>query len=70
MPLQLKHYQAAYYKILQRLYAKIIALSKQFSGKLNFHDALIALKCQELQLEALLSFDSDFDAPPWIKRSA
>lgn len=53
---------------VQRLYAKIIALMKQSGGKLNFHDALIALKCQELQVEFLLSFDQDFDALAWIKR--
>lgn len=53
---------------VQRLYANIIALMKQSGGKLNFHDALIALKCQELQVEFLLSFDQDFDARAWIKR--
>jgi predicted nucleic acid-binding protein len=53
---------------IQRLYAKMIALMKQTEGKLNFHDALIALKCQELLIESLLSFDPDFDALTWLKR--
>ena len=53
---------------VQRLYANIIALMKQSGGKLNFHDALIALKCQELQIEFLLSFDQDFDTLRWLKR--
>lgn len=53
---------------IQRLYAEIIQLVKQTSGQLNFHDALIALKCRELQIESLLSFDADFDQIHWIKR--
>lgn len=53
---------------IQRFYSKMIALMKQTTGKLNFHDALIALKCQELQVESLLSFDPDFDALEWITR--
>lgn len=53
---------------IQRLYPKIVDLMQQSSGRLNFHDALIALKCQELQIESLLSFDADFDALNWIDR--
>ncbi len=52
----------------QRLYPKIVALMRQTSGRLNFHDALIALKCQELEIKSLLSFDADFDALTWINR--
>ncbi len=53
---------------IQRLYAEIIDLIKQTSGKLNFHDALIALKCQELNIESILSFDKDFDQIDWVTR--
>ena len=50
------------------LYGEILALVAQTSGKLNFHDALIALKCRELKIESLLSFDKDFDQVEWITR--
>lgn len=53
---------------IQRLYSKMVSLMRQTSGRLNFHDALIALKCQELEVESLLSFDADFDALTWISR--
>ena len=53
---------------IQRLYASMIALMKQTSGKLNFHDALIALKCRELKIDSILSFDKDFDQIDWVKR--
>jgi predicted nucleic acid-binding protein len=53
---------------IRRLYAEIITLMKQTSGKLNFHDALIALKCRELNIESILSFDKDFDQIDWVKR--
>lgn len=53
---------------VQRLYPKIVDLMQQTSGRLNFHDALIALKCRELQIASLLSFDADFDALNWIDR--
>ena len=53
---------------IQRLYAEIITLMKQTSGKLNFHDALLALKCRELNIESILSFDKDFDQIDWVKR--
>jgi predicted nucleic acid-binding protein len=53
---------------IQRLYTEIIQLVKQTSGQFNFHDALIALKCRELLIESLLSFDPDFDQISWIKR--
>ncbi len=53
---------------IQRLYAEIIDLIKQTSGKLNFHDALIALKCRELNIESILSFDKDFDQIDWVTR--
>ena len=50
------------------LYNRISALVRQSQGRLNFHDALIALACQELEIEMILSFDRDFDEIPWMKR--
>ena len=52
----------------QRLYNRIIALVRQTQGRLNFHDALIALACQELEIKVILSFDRDFDEVPWMER--
>lgn len=52
----------------QRLYNRIAELVRQSQGRLNFHDALIALACQELEIEMILSFDRDFDEIPWMKR--
>jgi predicted nucleic acid-binding protein len=37
-------------------------------GRLNFHDALIAVAMQEWQLSALVSFDTGFDQVPLISR--
>lgn len=52
----------------QRLYNRIAALVRQTQGRLNFHDALIALACQELEIKVILSFDRDFDEIPWMER--
>jgi predicted nucleic acid-binding protein len=45
----------------QRLYGQVIELVRNTSGDLNFHDALIALGCQELGVRVIASFDRDFD---------
>jgi len=50
------------------LYLEAIALIRQYAGTLNFHDALIALVCRELKVNAIISFDQDFDALPWLNR--
>ncbi|MBI1923895.1 type II toxin-antitoxin system VapC family toxin [Candidatus Poribacteria bacterium] len=52
----------------QRLYDDIVALVEQTSGKLNFHDALIALCCKESGIRFILSFDKDFDDINWLTR--
>jgi predicted nucleic acid-binding protein len=53
---------------IQRLYDDIIQLIRRHNGALNFHDALIALSCQELGLRFIVSFDRDFDQIPWLAR--
>jgi predicted nucleic acid-binding protein len=53
---------------IQLLYNRIVALVRQTHGRLNFHDALIALACQELEIKVILSFDRDFDEIPWMER--
>ncbi|MCC9079048.1 type II toxin-antitoxin system VapC family toxin [Litorilinea aerophila] len=45
----------------QRLFNRVIELIRNTGGALNFHDALIVLACQELGIEAIASFDGDFD---------
>jgi len=52
----------------ERLYEPILALVEQSNGVLNFHDALIAIACQERQIPAIASFDPDFDEIPWLTR--
>jgi len=47
-----------------------MALVHSSSGKLNFHDALIALTCQERDIPAIASFDADFDSIAWLTRIA
>ena len=40
----------------------------EHKGKLNFHDALIALVSKEMDIEYIVSFDKDFDEIEWLKR--
>jgi predicted nucleic acid-binding protein len=49
-------------------YGEIIKLVKHKHGKINFHDALIALFAKEYKLGCLVSFDEDFDEIEWITR--
>ena len=52
----------------QRLFHEIVRLCRESHGTLNFHDALIALTCQELGVRFLVSFAPDFDSMPWLTR--
>jgi predicted nucleic acid-binding protein len=52
----------------RRYYTGIVALMRQSRGKLNFNDCLIALGCHELNLDAIISFDPDFDTVSWLNR--
>lgn len=51
-----------------RLYDRVIELVRETSGMLNFHDALIALGCQKLEVAVIASFDRDFDQVSWLTR--
>lgn len=53
-----------------RLYSEVMGLIQSSGGELNFNDALIALACRERSIEALASFDRDFDTISWLKRVA
>lgn len=52
----------------KRLFPEILALCREHQGKLNYHDALIALACRELGVGVIISFDMDFDAIVWLER--
>lgn len=52
----------------QRLYLQVIALVREHGGVLNFHDALIALACRELDFPDIASFDGRFDRIAWLHR--
>ena len=53
---------------IRRLYEDIVELVRSSVGKLNFHDALMALLCREQEVAALISFDRDFDELDWLTR--
>jgi predicted nucleic acid-binding protein len=53
---------------VRRLYSEVVSLVRISSGKLNFHDALIALICREQGVFALISLDRDFDELDWLTR--
>ncbi len=53
---------------VKRLYPQIVELVRDTSGILNFHDALMALFCQEISAVELVSFDEDFDRISWLSR--
>jgi len=50
-------------------YSRIIELVRQSEGRINFHDAMIALACKELNIQVVVSFDSDFDEISWLRRN-
>lgn len=52
----------------KRWYGRIIELVQQTEGRINFHDALIALACKELDIGVIISFDNDFDEISWLER--
>ena len=52
----------------RRLYPAVIDLVRQTNGTLNFHDALIAVGCRELGIDAIVTFDMDFEQVSWLTR--
>lgn len=58
------------YPEARRFYAAILQLMQDTKGELNFHDALIALACQDHGIKMIASFDSDFDQIAWLRRLA
>jgi len=56
------------YQYLHRFHSKVVDLMKQTEGKLNYHDALIALCCRQIKGDKIISLDSDFDKVEWLRR--
>ena len=54
----------------QHLYEAVLQLCRDHGGRLNYHDALIALICRQLALGWIVSFDGDFDDITWLSRIA
>jgi predicted nucleic acid-binding protein len=50
------------------LFEEVVALMRSTSGRLNFHDALIALTCRSFGIRVIASFDRDFDQVDWLTR--
>jgi predicted nucleic acid-binding protein len=53
-----------------RLFREVLEVVSSSSGALNFNNALIALACRERGIEAIASFDEDFDKVGWLYRLA
>ena len=53
---------------IHNLYEDVVDLIRESGGKLNFHDALIALFCRASGIEMIRTFDKDFDSIPWLRR--
>jgi predicted nucleic acid-binding protein len=51
-----------------RLFRDVLGIIRSSSGALNFNDTLIALACRERGIEAIASFDGDFDQVDWLRR--
>ena len=49
-------------------YDDVLDLMDSSDGRLNFHDALIALTAREMGIEYIISFDRDFDEVRWLSR--
>lgn len=52
------------------LFQEVLDLCCAHAGRLNVHDALMALFCRNHELRFLVSFDRDFDELPWLQRIA
>lgn len=50
------------------LYSDIVELIKEKEGRLNFHDALIALFTKGQKSKYVVSFDTDSDEVDWVVR--
>jgi len=56
------------YRYLPKLHSEVVDLMKRTEGRLNYHDALIALCCRQEEIDKIVSLDSDFDEIEWLER--
>ena len=56
------------YQYLPKLHSKVVDLMKRTEGRLNYHDALIALCCRQEGIDKIVSLDRDFDEVEWLER--
>lgn len=56
------------YSHIGSYYDEILTFMADSGGKLNFHDALIALVAKENEFKYIVSLDQDFDEIEWLVR--
>ncbi len=56
------------YRYLPRAHPEVVELIKQTQGRLNYHDALIALCLREEGIVKIMALDRDFDEVGWLER--
>ena len=56
------------YRYLPNFHFEVINLMKRTEGRLNYHDALMALCCKEESISKIVTLDSDFDEVEWLER--
>lgn len=56
------------YRYLPKIHSKVINLMVQTEGRLNYHDALIALSSKQENIKKIVTLDNDFDEIKWLAR--
>lgn len=56
------------YKNLPKLHSEVVELMKRTKGRLNYHDALIALCCKQEKISQIATLDNDFDEVAWLRK--
>jgi len=56
------------YPAVPEWFGRCLGIMRETGWALNFHDALIVVAWQEFGFAALVSFDSDFDRVPGLRR--
>ncbi|MFQ5730041.1 MAG: type II toxin-antitoxin system VapC family toxin [Waddliaceae bacterium] len=55
------------YPLVNEIHNGIVELMVQTNGRLNYHDALIAIVMRERRIESIATFDEDFKEIYWIR---
>ena len=56
------------YRYLPKIHSEVVTLMCQTEGRLNYHDALIALSLKEEDIKSIVTLDNDFDEIEWLVR--